>query len=179
MKLGRSLRSLLGRLADARLFGRRASRELFGRSRFALAVRSGALTLLLAACAEGDPGLDGTAADTAVADTGSADSMAAAPAPGSVPMALPGESPFVYPMELWDAEVEGETIVMVHVSEAGAVDSVYVLEPSGEAAFDSAAVAGAYEMKFTPARRDDRRVAMWARLPVRFNRAEAGNGGAR
>lgn len=93
------------------------------------------------------------------------------------PEAISVESPFRFPVELWDARVEGETVVMVHVTDMGGVDSVYVLEPSGHAAFDSAAVAGAYELRFAPGRRGDRRIAAWARLPVRFRLPGAGSGG--
>lgn len=84
------------------------------------------------------------------------------------PSLLTDESPFRYPVVLWDEGVEGETILMVRVTDTGGVDSVYVLEPSGQAAFDSAAVNGARDLRFAPGRRDDRRVSMWARLPVRF-----------
>jgi TonB family protein len=84
------------------------------------------------------------------------------------PSLLTDESPFRYPVALWDEGVEGETLLMVRVTDTGGVDSVYVLEPSGQAAFDSAAVHGARVLRFAPGRRDDRRVSMWARLPVRF-----------
>lgn len=93
------------------------------------------------------------------------------------PEVISVESPFRYPVELWDAEVEGWAVVMVHVTEMGGVDSVYILQPSGEVAFDSAAVSGAYELKFAPGRRGDRRAAMWARLPVHFRKLEPGAGG--
>ncbi|MFW6331350.1 MAG: energy transducer TonB, partial [Gemmatimonadota bacterium] len=79
--------------------------------------------------------------------------------PTTQPRAISVESPFEYPVALWDAGVEGETVVMIHVTDAGQVDSAYVLEPSGEAAFDSAALAGAYELRFAPARRGAERVA--------------------
>lgn len=84
------------------------------------------------------------------------------------PVPLPLESPFRYPIALWDRRAEGETILMVHVTDVGRVDSAYVLLSSGEAAFDSAAVAGSRGLRFSPARRGDDRVASWARLPVRF-----------
>jgi TonB family protein len=86
------------------------------------------------------------------------------------------ESPFRYPVALWDAGETGETLLMIRVSEVGAVDSVYVLESSGHAAFDSAAVAGARELEFAPGRRGDDRVAMWTRLPVRFRRDDPETG---
>ncbi len=78
------------------------------------------------------------------------------------------DSPFNYPKNLWNEGVEGETVVMVRVTETGGVDSVYVAESSGMPAFDSAAVVGARDLRFTPGRRDDQRATMWARLPVRF-----------
>jgi TonB family protein len=79
------------------------------------------------------------------------------------------DSPFKYPVAMWDEGVEGETLVMVRVTEVGRVDSVYVLESSGEAAFDSAAVHGARDLRFSPGRREAKRVAMWAKVPVRFH----------
>lgn len=97
--------------------------------------------------------------------------------PETRPESISVDSPFGYPVTLWDAGVEGETVVMVHVTDIGGVDSVYVLEGSGEAGFDSAAVAGAYELKFAPGRRGDQRVATWVRLPVRFRMDEPGAGG--
>ena len=88
--------------------------------------------------------------------------------PVTVPVPLSGDSPFRYPIPLWDRGVEGETVLMVHVTDMGAVDSAYVLLSSGEPAFDSAALAGSGALRFAPARRGEDRVAAWARLPVRF-----------
>lgn len=93
------------------------------------------------------------------------------------PRSISTESPFRYPVALWDTGVEGESVVMVHVTDAGGVDSVYVLQRSEHPAFDSAAVAGAYELRFAPGRRGDDRVAMWVRLPVRFRLDDPGAGG--
>jgi TonB family protein len=79
-------------------------------------------------------------------------------------------SPFTYPEDMWDREYEGEVVLLVHVTAAGAVDSVYVHETSGFFAFDSAALADAKELKFAPGRRGKHTVSMWAQLPVRFTR---------
>lgn len=84
------------------------------------------------------------------------------------PAPFPRESPFQYPEELLDLEATGETVLMVHVTTAGTVDSAYVLKPAAWAAFDSAALAGARELRFSPARQGERRVATWTRLPVLF-----------
>ena len=97
--------------------------------------------------------------------------------PVTDPEPISVESPFRYPIEEWDADVEGEVVVMVHVTAVGDVDSVYVLESSGQPAFDSAAVAGARALDFAPGRRGDRRIEMWAKLPVRFRKPEPGQSG--
>ncbi len=90
--------------------------------------------------------------------------------PVTNPEAISVESPFHYPLQLWDAGEQGVAVLMVHVTDRGGVDSVYILEPSGHAAFDSAALKGARALKFSPGRRGDRRIAMWTKLPVRFRR---------
>jgi periplasmic protein TonB len=81
---------------------------------------------------------------------------------------MPDPTPIEYPVALWDMKVQGETELMVHVNHFGDVDSVLVSKTSGYAAFDSAAVAGARKLRFTPGRKGDRHVAMWTKLPVRF-----------
>jgi TonB family protein len=88
--------------------------------------------------------------------------------PAENPTPMPGASPFEYPLGLWDERLEGETMLMVHVTELGRVDSAYVLVSSGFGEFDSAAVAGARRLQFSAGRRGDRRVAMWTKVPVRF-----------
>jgi TonB family protein len=85
-----------------------------------------------------------------------------------VPVPMPDPSPIEYPEALWDRRVQGETELLIHVTEFGDVDSVLVSVASGYAEFDSAAVRGARRLRFTPGRRGERRVAMWTRLPVRF-----------
>lgn len=86
------------------------------------------------------------------------------------PTPLYGEVPIDYPLHMWDQDMEGETLLRVRVSDVGAVDSVEVLESSGFAAFDSAAMAGAHDLRFTPARRDGKRIAVWAEVPVYFSK---------
>ena len=85
---------------------------------------------------------------------------------------VPGPSniPIEYPLDLWDANVEGETLLRVRVTGEGAVDSVEVLEASGYPAFDSAAVRGALLLQYDPARRDGNRITVWAKVPVQFTK---------
>jgi len=98
--------------------------------------------------------------------------------PVELPRPLLAESPFEFPISLWDAGVEGETRLMVRVTALGEVDSVYVKESSGYPEFDSAAVAGAGNLKFIPGRRGEKRVAHWVVLPVRFTKDSASVTGA-
>jgi TonB family protein len=86
------------------------------------------------------------------------------------PTPLYGEIPIEYPLDLWDADVEGETILRVRVTEMGTVDSVEVIQGSGYPAFDSAAVRGALQLQYSPARRRGERIAVWARVPVQFTK---------
>jgi TonB family protein len=86
------------------------------------------------------------------------------------PTPLYGQVPIEYPLHMWDEDREGETLLRVRVSNVGAVDSVEVLLSSGYASFDSAAVVGARNLRFTPARRDGERIAVWAEVPVYFSK---------
>jgi protein TonB len=92
-------------------------------------------------------------------------------APDTPPRQL-SSSPFHYPEELWDAGVEGETMLEIHVSRSGSVDSAKVHESSGHEEFDSAAVRGVSGLRFEPARRGDDSVAVTVLLPVQFHLPE-------
>ena len=113
--------------------------------RFASALPLGLLlTLPLVGCGEGEPMED--------------------------PTPLYGEVPIDYPLDLWDADVEGETILRVRVTELGVVDSVEVIQASGYPAFDSAAVRGALQLRYSPARKKGERISVWAKVPVHFSK---------
>ena len=86
------------------------------------------------------------------------------------PTPLYGQAPIAYPIQLWDQDMEGQTLLRVRVSDTGGVDSVEIVDSSGYEAFDSAAVAGARELRFSPARRDGERIEVWATVPVRFSK---------
>ena len=86
------------------------------------------------------------------------------------PTPLYGQPPIEYPLALWDEDVEGRTLLRVRVTDLGRVDSVVVLESSGHVAFDSAAIAGARQLRFDPARKDGKRIDVWAQVPVQFSK---------
>ena len=79
-------------------------------------------------------------------------------------------SPVEYPLELWDRDIEGSTLVRVLVNEEGGVDSAMVVESSGYSELDSAAVHGALSMEFDPATREGEPLRVWARVPVHFSK---------
>jgi periplasmic protein TonB len=89
--------------------------------------------------------------------------------PITQPEIMPDASPFVYPVELWDQRKRGETLLLLHVTRDGQVDSVQISHSSGEAAFDSAAMAGGRKLRFVPGKLGERPVDMWTKLPVRFS----------
>lgn len=87
--------------------------------------------------------------------------------------------PVEYPLALWDAGIEGETVVRARVTSEGRVDSVELALSSGTAALDTAALEGVAAMRFRPARREGEEIAVWARIPVRFERDSVRAGSAR
>ena len=86
------------------------------------------------------------------------------------PAPLFGAVPIEFPLDLWDAGVEGETLLKVGVNELGHVDSAVVVRSSGYPAFDSAAVRGAMQLQFRPAKKKGKRIEVWANVPVRFSK---------
>ena len=67
------------------------------------------------------------------------------------PSPLSASVPIEYPLELWDQGIEGRCLLKVRVTDTGDVDSVVVVESSGQMAFDSSAIRGAKTLKFSPA----------------------------
>jgi len=86
------------------------------------------------------------------------------------PSPLSASVPIDYPLDLWDQGIEGSSILKVRVTDLGNVDSVVVMESSGYEAFDSSAVRGARTLRFSPARQGDKRIEVWAHVPVHFSK---------
>lgn len=99
------------------------------------------------------------------------------PVPESPPRQL-SASPFQYPEDLWDAQVEGQTTLRLFISDRGSVDTVRIEKGSGYAAFDSAALAGSRSLRFQPATRGGKPVAAWFLLPVKFELSPADSAAA-
>ena len=86
------------------------------------------------------------------------------------PSPLSASVPIDYPLDLWDQGIEGSSMLKVRVTDMGDVDSVVVVESSGYDAFDSSAVRGARTLRFSPARQGDKRIEVWAHVPVQFSK---------
>jgi TonB family protein len=123
----------------------------------------GFLLLFMTGCGEGDE----------------AASEADSPRRDDPPVALDAEPPVLYPAELYRQGIEGTVTLRLYVDDKGGVvaESTQVAESSGYAEFDSAAVAGVPRMRFAPAQRDGRPVAIAFTQPVQFRRPE-GRGAA-
>lgn len=86
------------------------------------------------------------------------------------PVLINAESPVVYPVDLFEREVEASVVLRLYSSAEGLIEpeSTQVAESSGYPALDSAAVSGVLEMRFAPARRDGTPVATLFLQPVHF-----------
>lgn len=87
-----------------------------------------------------------------------------------VPAVLNKELPFRYPPALYASRVQGNVMLRLFVDSAGAVlpESTVVVESSGYAGLDSAAVKGSQALRFAPARFHGRPLAVAVLLPVYF-----------
>ena len=95
--------------------------------------------------------------------------------PDEMPVMLNREAPFRYPSALYAERVQGNVTLRIHVDSSGALwpDSTTVIESSGYTAFDSAAVQGSRELRFSPARLHGRPMAVSLLLPVFFRHPQA------
>lgn len=97
-----------------------------------------------------------------------------------LPVLTNAESPVAYPPDLYAQRVEASVLLRIFVTAEGTVvpESTTIVEASGYAAFDSAAMAGVESMRFAPALQDGRPVGTLFLQPIHFRHPElAGPGG--
>ena len=101
---------------------------------------------------------------------GGAPASAYTPPDQEPPVALNGDSPIQYPPALFDQKVEGDVVLRLFVDSTGRLrpESTKVAESSGYPALDSAAVAGAAQLHFAPARRRGLPVSTGFLQPIEF-----------
>lgn len=118
-------------------------------------------------------------ASTACVDDKDTKSMMAAfsggARPDELPVMLNKELPFRYPPALYEQKVQGNVVLRIFIDEQGHVprDSTRVEQSSGQPALDSAAVTGAEELQFVPAKKDGQPIAMSILFPVYFRHPDA------
>lgn len=95
--------------------------------------------------------------------------------PDSLPVMQNTELPFKYPPELYAQKVQGNVTLRIHIDARGAVrpESTSVVESSGYAALDTAAVRGARDLRFKPAFAKGAPLAISVLFPVYFRHPEA------
>src|SRR5687768_383422 len=99
-----------------------------------------------------------------------------APGPPEVlPVMRNPEPPFHYPPALYAQKVQANVTLHLHIDSLGAVaaDSTQVAESSGYPALDSAAILGSRDLRFSPAQRDGRPVAVSVKFPILFRHPAA------
>jgi periplasmic protein TonB len=91
--------------------------------------------------------------------------------PDQLPVMQNTKVPFHYPDALIAQGVRDTVVLMIFIDSLGAVhpESTHVDHPSHYPALDSAALTGARDLVFTPARRQGHPMAVSIKLPVQFN----------
>lgn len=112
----------------------------------------------------------GRSEDGTVRITPGSDVAASPDAAEQAPVAVNPVSPVEYPRPLRDQGIEGRVLLRLYADSQGklAPDSTRVAESSGYPALDSAAIAGAAGLKYSPALRRGRPVAGPFLQPVHF-----------
>lgn len=98
-----------------------------------------------------------------------------AAAPDELPALVSTELPFRYPAALYARKVQGNVTLRLFVDGDGRVvaDSTRVAEPSGYPSLDSAALSGAGDLRFAPAKLHGEPMPMSILFPVFFRHPEA------
>lgn len=96
--------------------------------------------------------------------------------PDVMPRLLNRASPFVYPRAQYDAGVPGDVLLRLWIDTSGTPvrDSTIVQEHARHAAFDSATLAGAPRLRFSPAMMNGQPVAVAVLLPVKYRKTDTG-----
>jgi TonB family protein len=95
--------------------------------------------------------------------------------PDEMPALVSTQLPFHYPPLLYARRIQGNVTLKLFLDADGrvVVDSTRVVEPSGDASLDSAAIAGAGDLRFTPAKLHGAPMATSILFPVYFRHPEA------
>ena len=92
--------------------------------------------------------------------------------PEVMPLLLNRVPAFVYPRALYDVGATGDVLLRLWIDTSGTPvrDSTTIQEHAVHAAFDTAALLGAPQLRFSPAMEEGRPIAVSVLLPVQFRR---------
>lgn len=95
--------------------------------------------------------------------------------PDEAPVVVNKELPFRYPAALYARKVQGNVTLRLFIDRDGRVhpESTQVEESSGYGSLDTAAVRGASELQFVPAKQHGQPMAVTILFPVYFRHPEA------
>jgi len=133
---------------------------------------AGAIGVAAAGCGKSAPPPDEAATGGGAAVT---------PPDQEPPVPINPDSPIQYPPRLYDQKVEGDVVLRLFVDSVGRLvtESSKVAESSGYSGLDSAALAGAKQLRFAPARRRGLAVATAFLQPIEFRRLTSGGSATR
>jgi TonB family protein len=102
-------------------------------------------------------------------------SPARPPRPDELPSLVTGELPFKYPPSLYARRVQGNVMLELFIDRDGRVvpDSTRIDRASGYAELDSAAVTGARDLRFVPAKLGGEPIGTTVLFPLFFRHPEA------
>lgn len=95
--------------------------------------------------------------------------------PDELPVMLNKQPPFRYPTAAYAQKIQGNTTLRIFIDANGnlVADSTQIAESSGNASLDSAAVVGARELRFVPAKRNGQGEAISILFPVYWRHPDA------
>ena len=95
--------------------------------------------------------------------------------PDELPVMVNSQPPFRYPTAAYAQKIQGNTTLRIFIDANGnvAADSTKIAESSGNASLDSAAVVGARQLRFVPAKRGGKAEAISILFPVYWRHPDA------
>lgn len=101
--------------------------------------------------------------------------VAKGPHPDELPVMLNSEPPFRYPPSLYDRKIQANVLLRLYIDINGTVrpESTVIAQSSGYALLDTAAIRGAEELRFVPAKTNGAAQGASVFFPVYFRHPEA------
>jgi TonB family protein len=95
--------------------------------------------------------------------------------PDELPVMTNKQAPFRYPTAAYAQKIQGNTVLRIFIDANGNVapDSTTIAEASGTPALDSAAIVGARELHFVPAKKNGQPMAVSILFPVYWRHPDA------